>query len=161
MKVRFTLNGAPAEVDVRADEMLLDALRDQLGLPSVRETCGIGVCGSCTVLVDDEPISSCIYLAPMAQDRSITTIEGLGGAHSVLRAFEEAHAFQCGYCTPAMILTVKRLLEENPHPDDVAIDVALGGNLCRCGCYLKIRDAVHLAADVSVGQEADEGIERR
>lgn len=146
MNVRFTLNGAPTEVDVRADEMLLDVLRDQLGYPSVRETCGIGVCGTCTVLVDGKPISSCIYMTPMAEGRSITTIEGLGGDHPVQRAFAETHAFQCGYCTPAMILTVKRLLEENPEPDDDDIDAALGGNLCRCGCYVKIREAVHVAA---------------
>ncbi|MDZ4698653.1 MAG: (2Fe-2S)-binding protein [Rhodothermales bacterium] len=146
MKVQFTLNGAPADVDVRADEMLLDVLRERFGLLSVRETCGLGVCGSCTVLVDAEPISSCIYLTPMAQGRSITTVEGLGGTHPVQRAFVEAHAFQCGYCTPGMILATKRLLEETPHPTDHEIDTALGGNLCRCGCYLKIRDAVHLAA---------------
>jgi aerobic-type carbon monoxide dehydrogenase small subunit (CoxS/CutS family) len=89
----------------------------------------------------------------MVQDRAVTTIEGLGGDHPVQRAFVEAHAFQCGYCTPAMILTVKRLLEETPHPSDEEIDIALGGNLCRCGCYLKIRDAVQLAA----GGEAKEG----
>jgi aerobic-type carbon monoxide dehydrogenase small subunit (CoxS/CutS family) len=153
MKVQFTLNGAPTEVDVRADEMLLDVLRDRLGFASVRETCGIGVCGTCTVLIDGEPISSCLYLTPMVQDRAVTTIEGLGGDHPVQRAFVEAHAFQCGYCTPAMILTVKRLLEETPHPSDEEIDIALGGNLCRCGCYLKIRDAVQLAA----GGEANEG----
>lgn len=149
MNIRFTLNGSPKEVDVRADEMLMDVLRNHLGLTSVRETCGIGVCGSCTVLVDDEPISSCIYLTPMAQDRSITTVEGLGGDHPVQSAFVKAHAFQCGYCTPAMILTIKRLLEENPHPSDAEIDTALGGNLCRCGCYVKIREAVHLAATAS------------
>ena len=151
MKIQFEINGTPTEVEVRADEMLLEVLRENLGLLSVRETCGLGVCGSCTVLINNKPISSCIYLTPMAQDCAITTIEGLGGDHPVQRAFAEAHAFQCGYCTPAMILTVKQLLEENPDPDDKEIDVALGGNLCRCGCYLKIRDAVHLAAE-TVGQ---------
>lgn len=152
MKVAFTLNGTPIEVEVRADEMLLDVLRDRLGYASVRQTCGVGVCGSCTVLIDDQPISSCILLAPLAQGRSVTTIEGLGGDHPVQHAFVEAHAFQCGYCTPAMILTVKSLLEETPHPNDAEIDAALGGNLCRCGCYVKIRDAVHAAAS-----HADEG----
>ena len=146
MIVRFTLNGKAVEIEAGAGEMLADMLRDGLGLTSVRETCGIGVCGSCTVLIDGKPISSCIYLTPMADGRSVTTIEGLGGRHPVQQAFTEAHAFQCGYCTPAMILTVKQLLEENPQPDDDEIDAALGGNLCRCGCYLKIRDAVHLAA---------------
>jgi aerobic-type carbon monoxide dehydrogenase small subunit (CoxS/CutS family) len=131
--------------------MLLDVLRDRLGCTSVRQTCGVGVCGSCTILIDDEPISSCILLAPLAQSRSITTIEGLGGDHPVQHAFVEAHAFQCGYCTPAMILTVKSLLEENPHPIDAEIDAALGGNLCRCGCYVKIRNAVHAAASDAAG----------
>jgi aerobic-type carbon monoxide dehydrogenase small subunit (CoxS/CutS family) len=146
MNVQFTLNGRPTVVEVRADAMLLDVLRDTLGLTSVRETCGIGVCGACTVLIDGEPMSSCIFLTPLAQGRSITTVEGLGGDHPIQRAFEEAHAFQCGYCTPGMILTAKHLLEENPHPSEKQIDVALGGNLCRCGCYMKIRDAVHLAS---------------
>lgn len=159
MKVRFTLNGASTEVDVRADEMLMDVLRDHLGFTSVRETCGIGVCGSCTVLIEGEPISSCIYLTPMAEGQSITTIEGLGGDHPVQHAFVKAHAFQCGYCTPAMILTIKRLLEENAHPNDDEIDTALGGNLCRCGCYIKIRDAVHLAAQASGEQLAPTTVE--
>lgn len=155
MNVQFTLNGEPTAVDVRADEMLLDVLRDHLDMPSVRETCGIGVCGTCTVLIEGEPISSCIYLAPLADGRSITTIEGLGGDHPVQQAFEEAHAFQCGYCTPAMILTVKNLLDENPQPNDAEIDEALGGNLCRCGCYVKIREAVHIAAGIHQASETD------
>ena len=146
MKVRFGLNGDPVEVEARADEMLLAVLREQAGLTSVRATCGIGVCGACTVLLDGEPISSCLLFTPMVEGHEITTVEGLGGDHPVQRGFEEAHGFQCGYCTPGMILTVKNLLEENPDPDDEEIRVALGGNLCRCGCYVKIVDAVHRAA---------------
>lgn len=145
MRVSFTLNGRPVEFETRADDMILGVLRRDGALTSVRATCEIGVCGACTILVDGEPMSSCLLLAPMIEGTEITTIEGLGGNHPVQRAFEAAHAFQCGYCTPGMILTTKRLLEETPQPSDAEIRTALGGNLCRCGCYVKIVDAVHLA----------------
>jgi aerobic-type carbon monoxide dehydrogenase small subunit (CoxS/CutS family) len=146
LKVAFTVNGQAVEVEARPDEMLLGVLRRELGLTSVRQTCGVGVCGACTALVDGEPISTCILLVPLAQGHEITTVEGLGGSHPVQEAFVEAQAFQCGYCTPGMILTAKRLLEEDPHPPDEKIKTYMGGNLCRCGCYAKIEDAVHLAA---------------
>jgi aerobic-type carbon monoxide dehydrogenase small subunit (CoxS/CutS family) len=126
--------------------MLLDVLGRELGLTSVRQTCGIGVCGACTALVDGEPISTCIMLAPLAEGKKITTVEGLGGNHPVQEAFVEAEAFQCGYCTPGMILTAKRLLEEDPEPTQEKVRAYMGGNLCRCGCYAKIEDAVNLAA---------------
>ena len=146
MKVRFNVNGEAVEVEVRPDEMLLGVLRRELALTSVRQTCGIGVCGACTALVDGEPLSTCIMLAPLAEGKKITTVEGLGGNHPVQEAFVEAEAFQCGYCTPGMILTAKRLLEEDPQPTREEIRTYLGGNLCRCGCYAKIEDAVLLAA---------------
>jgi aerobic-type carbon monoxide dehydrogenase small subunit (CoxS/CutS family) len=139
------VNGEPVEVEARADEMLIDVL-NRLGLPSVRETCGIGVCGACTVLLDGETASGCLLLAPLAEGREVTTVEGLGGSDPVQEAFAEAHAFQCGYCTPGTVLTSKRLLEENAHPSEDEIRLALAGNLCRCGCYVKIVDAVLLAA---------------
>lgn len=142
LRVSFTVNGEEVEVEARPDEMLLDVLRGELGLSSVRETCGIGVCGACTALVDGEPISACILLAPLAEGREITTVEGLGGEHPVQKAFVEAEAFQCGYCTPGMILTAKSLLEEDPEPSRERIRAYLGGNLCRCGCYAKIEEAV-------------------
>ncbi len=146
MKLRFTLNGERADVEARTDDMLIDVLNG-VGIASVRETCGIGVCGACTVLVDGEPISGCLLLAPLAEGREITTVEGLGGEHPVQQAFAESHAFQCGYCTPGMILTAKRLLEENPRPNEEQVRLALAGNLCRCGCHVKIVDAVLRAAD--------------
>ena len=146
MKIQLCVNGQRHEVEARPDEMLLEVFRRELGLLSLRETCGIGVCGACTVLVDGEPISSCLLLAPLAEGREITTVEGLGGDHPVQRAFSEAHAFQCGYCTPGMILTAKALLEERPSPTEEEIRLALAGNLCRCGCYLKIIEAVKKAA---------------
>jgi aerobic-type carbon monoxide dehydrogenase small subunit (CoxS/CutS family) len=149
VKVRFNVNGEAVEVEARPDEMLLDVLRRELDLTSVRQTCGIGVCGACTALVDGEPFSTCILLAPLAEGKKITTVEALGGNHPVQEAFVEAEAFQCGYCTPGMILTAKRLLEEDPEPTEEKIRTYMGGNLCRCGCYAKIEDAVNLAASAS------------
>jgi aerobic-type carbon monoxide dehydrogenase small subunit (CoxS/CutS family) len=146
LKVAFTVNGKRVGIETRPEEMLLDVLRRALELTSVRATCGIGVCGACTALVDGEPISTCLLLAPLAEGREITTVEGLGGDHPVQRAFVDAHAFQCGYCTPGMILTAKRLLEENPRPSREEIKVAMSGNLCRCGCYVKILDAIESVA---------------
>jgi len=149
VKVRFNVNGEAVEVEARADEMLLDVLRGELDLMSVRYTCGVGVCGACTALLDGEPISTCILLALLAEGKEVTTVEGLGGDHPIQRAFAEAEAFQCGYCTPGMILTAKRLLEEDPEPKEEKIRTYMSGNLCRCGCYAKIEDAVNLAASAS------------
>jgi aerobic-type carbon monoxide dehydrogenase small subunit (CoxS/CutS family) len=149
VKVRLNVNGERVEVEARPDEMLLDVLRRELDLTSVRYTCGVGVCGACTALVDGEPFSTCILLAPLAEGKKITTVEALGGNHPVQEAFVEAEAFQCGYCTPGMILTAKRLLEEDPEPTEEKIRTYMGGNLCRCGCYAKIEDAVNLAASAS------------
>jgi aerobic-type carbon monoxide dehydrogenase small subunit (CoxS/CutS family) len=140
MRIELTLNGRAAVLEARSDEMLLGVLRRE-GLLSVRETCAIGVCGACTILLDDEPVSGCLTLAAQAAGRSLTTVEGLGG-HPVQRAFAEAHAFQCGWCTPGFVLAAKRLLELEPSPSDEAIAEGLGGNLCRCGSYVKIADAV-------------------
>ena len=156
MKVRLNVNGQAVEVEARADEMLLDVLRGELDLTSIRYTCGIGVCGACTALVDGEPISMRGFRGrPVIVTFLYTTCEdtcplqALGGDHSVQRAFVEAEAFQCGYCTPGMILTAKSLLEENPEPTEEKIRAYMGGNLCRCGCYPKIEDAVNLAASAS------------
>jgi aerobic-type carbon monoxide dehydrogenase small subunit (CoxS/CutS family) len=139
MNVDVILNGRAATLEARSDEMLLPALRRQ-GLVSVRETCGIGVCGACTVLLDGEPVSACLLLAAQAAGREISTVEGLEGSDPVLRAFNETHAFQCGWCTPGFVLTVKAM-----QPGD-EIRAALGGNLCRCGCYVKIEEAVRRCA---------------
>ena len=139
MKVDVILNGRAATLEARSDEMLLSALRRH-GLLSVRETCGIGVCGACTVLLDGEPVSGCLTLTAAAEGREITTVEGLDEADPVLRAFNEMHAFQCGWCTPGFVLTVKAM-----RPGD-EVREALGGNLCRCGCYVKIEEAVRRCA---------------
>ncbi len=144
MKLSFALNGEPVAVEVEPDEMLLAVLR-RLGCGSVRETCSIGVCGACTVLVDGTPISACLLLAPLADGRSVTTAEGLDG-DPVVDAFCEAHAFQCGWCTPGFALAVKALLAESPAPTREEAVEALAGNLCRCGSYAKILDAVEIAS---------------
>ena len=144
MKVDVTLNGRGATLEARSDEMLLGVLRRQ-GLLSVRETCAIGVCGACTVLLDGEPVSGCLTLAAQVAGRAVTTVEGLAGDR-VQRAFADAHAFQCGWCTPGFVLTARRLLELNEAPSDEEIAEALGGNLCRCGSYVKIAEAVRRCA---------------
>jgi aerobic-type carbon monoxide dehydrogenase small subunit (CoxS/CutS family) len=153
MKLELILNGKRAELECEPLEMLVSVLR-RAGLSSVRTTCEIGVCGACTVLLDDEPVSGCLLLAAEAEGRQVTTVEGLGESDPVRRAFEAARAFQCGWCTPGFVLTAKALLEDDPEPSDEAIDEALGGNLCRCGSYVKIREAIRAAAaDATTGRK--------
>jgi aerobic-type carbon monoxide dehydrogenase small subunit (CoxS/CutS family) len=147
MKLRLCINAVQREVDVSADESLLDVLRRAFALLSVRETCGIGVCGACTVLLDGEPVSGCLLLAPLAEGREVTTVEGLPADHPVLRAFAKRHAFQCGYCTPGMVLTASWLLETTSRPTAAEVRETMSGNLCRCGSYLKIVEAVLEAAE--------------
>ena len=144
--MRLLLNGRRAELEESSGEMLLDVLRREAGLLSVRATCGIGVCGACTVLLDGEPVSSCLLLAAQADEREVTTVEGLTPEDPVPSAFAEERAFKCGWCTPGMVLTASSFLRERPDPSDAEIAAALGGNVCRCGCYPKIADAVRRAA---------------
>jgi deazaflavin-dependent oxidoreductase (nitroreductase family) len=139
------INRQMVELDARADEPLLFALR-RAGFRSVRLTCGIGVCGACTVLMDGTPMSSCLVLTPAAAGFDITTAEGLRDDDPVAAAFDKAIAFQCGYCTPGFVLAARALLAEVPRPTDEDIKEALAGNLCRCGSYLKIVSAIHVAA---------------
>ena len=147
--MRLLLNGRPAELEAGSDEMLLDVLRREADLRSVRATCGIGVCGACTVLLDGEPVSACLLLAGQADEREVTTVEGLPAGDPVPAAFAEERAFQCGWCTPGMVLTASAFLRERPDPTENEIAEALGGNLCRCGCYPKITGAVRRAAGAS------------
>jgi aerobic-type carbon monoxide dehydrogenase small subunit (CoxS/CutS family) len=139
--ITLILNGRQATLDCEPTAMLSEVLP----VRSVRETCRIGVCGACTILLDGEPVTGCLTMAARAAGREVTTVEGLGGSHPVQRAFVEEHAFQCGWCTPGFVLTAKRLLEEVPDPSDAEIAEALGGNLCRCGSYVKINEAVRCA----------------
>jgi aerobic-type carbon monoxide dehydrogenase small subunit (CoxS/CutS family) len=145
--VELVLNGRRTELETRTGETLLDALRrEPVRLRSVRPTCGIGVCGACTVLLDGEPVSACLLLTAQSAGREVTTVEGLPSDDPVPPAFGETRAFQCGYCTPGMILTASSLLREHPSPSDEQVAEALGGNLCRCGCYPRIAEAVRRAA---------------
>ena len=145
MKVRLQVNGSAEEVDVEPHVMLLDVLRDRLGLLGVRGTCGVGLCGACTVLLDGQPVSSCILMTPLAEGSRITTVEGLADDDRVVQAFDRHHAFQCGYCIPGMVLTAKAFLRDADRPSRAEVAEAIGGNLCRCGCYVKIIDAIQEA----------------
>ncbi len=143
------VNGRAHAVATRDNALLLDVLRDQLGLPGTKQGCDGGECGACTVLVDGAPRLACITLAASVQDRTIETIEGLaeGGRMSRLQqAFHENLGAQCGYCTPGMVMAAEALLRREPHPDEAQIREALAGNLCRCTGYVKIIESVQAAA---------------
>jgi len=148
--IKFTVNGKKKEVETTTTTRLLDLLRDGLHLTGTKEGCGKGECGACTVIMNGELVASCLILAPQADGAVITTIEGIGnGDHLDLiqETFIETGAVQCGFCTPGMILAVKKLLEENSHPDEEEIKRGISGNLCRCTGYQKIFDAIKLAAN--------------
>ncbi|MFL5793720.1 MAG: (2Fe-2S)-binding protein [Actinomycetota bacterium] len=142
MELTLRVNGRIVEVDVEPHTMLVEVLRDQLGLTGPRVTCGVGLCGTCTVLLDGEPVSGCILMAPLAAGKEITTVEGLPADDQVVACFDRNHAFQCGYCIPGMVLTARDMVEKGHAGTRAEIREGLGGNLCRCGCYLKIIDAV-------------------
>ncbi len=147
--IALTINGEPYEIAVEAQETLLEVLRDHLGLTGTKEGCGTGECGTCTVLVNGEPILSCLTLAVDCHEMEILTIEGLdreGGFTLVQEAFLEQGAVQCGFCTPGMVLATTALLEAIPQPSDEEIKTALEGHLCRCTGYNKIMEAIELAA---------------
>jgi isoquinoline 1-oxidoreductase alpha subunit len=146
--VTLLVNGTSHPVDVSPETPLLWALRDTLGLTGTKFGCGIGACGSCTVLVEGEPTRSCQLTVGEAAGRRITTIEGLSpdGSHPVQRAWIADEVPQCGYCQSGQIVAAAALLARKPHPTDADIDDAMDGILCRCGTYERIRRAVHLAA---------------
>ncbi|MCZ6449328.1 MAG: (2Fe-2S)-binding protein [Deltaproteobacteria bacterium] len=147
--VNFTVNGIRHEIDVEPHELLLDVVRNRLGLTGTKRSCDVQVCGTCTVLLDGRPVSSCTLLAIEARDREILTIEGLaqdGKLHPLQQAFIEYGGFQCGFCTPGMILTAKTLLEENASPTEEDIIQFMQGNICRCTGYKKIIESIMAAA---------------
>ena len=150
MRVNVTVNGeAMAADDVWAGESLLYVLRERLGLPGAKNACEQGECGSCSVLLDGVLVCSCLVLAAQADGHEVVTVEGLADGdalHPVQRAFVDAGAVQCGFCTPGLVVAVADLLERSPDPGDDEIREALSGNLCRCTGYEKIFDAVRLAA---------------
>jgi carbon-monoxide dehydrogenase small subunit len=150
LTISTTINGSPQDLTVRPNQTLLECLRDDLSLKGSVEGCGVGVCGSCTVLVDGRPVSSCLMLATNAEGKAITTIEGLsqsGELDPVQKAFLKHQAFQCGYCTPGMIMAVKGLLANHPHPTEAQTRDYLSGNLCRCGTYAEVMAAVKELAE--------------
>jgi carbon-monoxide dehydrogenase small subunit len=151
MKQRLTLrvNGREHQVEAATHHTLLEVLRRELRLVGAREGCGVGMCGACTVLIDGQPISSCLLLATEVRGRAVETVEGLAEGdrlHPIQAAFVEQTAFQCSFCTPGMIMATKALLAENPNPTDEEITDYLAGNLCRCGSYINIVAAVKSAA---------------
>ena len=148
MPVALLVNGASHSVDVPPDTPLLWVLRDQLKLKGAKYGCGIGVCGACTVLIDGKAVRSCMTHVGSVAGQHITTIEGLSpeGQHIVQAAWEEIDVAQCGYCQSGQLLAAVALLDRTPNPTDEQIDAAMSGNLCRCGTYPRIREAIHHAA---------------
>jgi len=154
MLVRFRLNGENIEEDVKPNETLLDALRNRVKLTSVKKGCDEGACGTCIVLLNGKPVRSCLLLAVQVSDTEVTTVEGLtkqGELNEIQEAFLEKYGFQCGFCTPGMILTTKALLDENPNPTIEDIKDAFEGNLCRCTGYEQIIESVLRAAELRMG----------
>jgi carbon-monoxide dehydrogenase small subunit len=150
MQITLRVNGEERTLDVTPYTRLLDLIREDLGLTGVKEGCGKGECGACTVIMNGELTASCLVPAPQADGAEILTIEGLaadGKLHPIQESFIEAGAVQCGFCIPGMVLAGKRLLDENPNPNEEDVRYGLSGNICRCTGYAKIIDAVMMAAD--------------
>ena len=146
-EIRLSVNGAEVVIEVDSSTPLLWVLRDELGLTGTKYSCGIGMCGSCTVHVDGRAVRSCSFPVAQAVGTEITTIEGLAqDEHPLIRAWVDADVPQCGYCQPGQIMTAAALLTENPDPSDADIDRAMAGNLCRCGTYNRIRRAIQITA---------------
>lgn len=149
--IELTVNGVDRAADVPSDRTLLRLLREELGLTSVREACGVGTCGACTVLVDGRPLSACLLLASQAEGRAVTTVDALadgGELSAVQRAFVEKTGFQCSFCTPGFLLATTALLAESPDASEGEIRDYLEGQICRCGSYVKIIAAVRRAQEL-------------
>jgi carbon-monoxide dehydrogenase small subunit len=148
MEIRFTLNRKRVQVEVPAHWTLLRVLREKLGLTGTKEGCGIGECGTCTVLLDGMPVNSCLVMAPKVEGRKVETVEGLGtrdSLHPLQQAFIDHGAIQCGFCTPGILMSSKALLDRNPTPSREEIQDAITGHLCRCTGYHQIQEAVEEA----------------
>ncbi len=146
--IDISVNGEEYHLEVKPNRVLLDVLREDLGLTGTKKGCGLGKCGACTVLLNGRPVHSCLILAPHADGKEITTIEGIAGEepHPLQTAFVEKGAVQCGFCTPGMINAAKALLDGNPDPDEAEIKQAIAGNLCRCTGYNQIVSAIQSCA---------------
>ena len=148
--ITLTVNGAKERLNVQSNETLLQMLREKLALTGTKNGCSAGECGACTILMNGEPVNSCMVLAVEADGADIVTVEGLakdGQLTSLQEAFAEHNAVQCGFCTPGVLISAHALLERNPHPTDEETKLALVGNLCRCTGYLRLVEAVQAAAD--------------
>lgn len=161
MKNDFLLNGEKISIEHIPGELLVDMLRSRLGLTGTKLACGEGECGACTILLDGEPVNSCMILASQVSGHEVFTIEGMknpdGTLHPLQQAFLDTGAVQCGYCTPGMVLAAKALLDKCENPDRETIAQALAGNICRCTGYIKIIDAVILAAQRMRDKSKSEG----
>ncbi len=149
-KISVSINEKKFTLEVQANETLLDVLRERLNLTGTKKTCGRGECGGCTVIMDGQPVYSCLYLAFRADGKKITTVEGLasnGRLHPVQQAFIDKDAYQCGFCTPGFIMASVALLDKSKNPNKKDITKGLSGNICRCGNYLKIYEAVSAASE--------------
>jgi len=145
----FILNGLPADVLVKPTDTLLDVLREKLGVVSPKRGCDTGDCGACTVLLEGEPVRACLTIALTVAGRAVQTVEGLskdGKLHPLQQSFHEHYAAQCGFCTPGMLMSAKALLDKNPKPTREEIIEAISGNLCRCGSYQEIAEAIAAVA---------------
>ncbi len=152
--IKLNVNEENYDVSVQTHQTLLEVLREELGLTGSKEGCGMGACGACTVLVDDEAVQSCLTLAVSVDEKKITTVEGLAKGRELAplqEAFLEHGAVQCGFCTPGMLVSSTALLSRNPHPDEKEVQKAISGNLCRCTGYVKIVEAVIAASESGNG----------
>ena len=152
--MKLHVNGADREVDADGDMPLLWALRDVLQLTGTKYGCGVAQCGACTVHLDGKPVRACVTPISSVGDRKVTTIEAIGtpdALHVVQEAWKQADVVQCGYCQSGQIMTAVALLDRIPEPNDAQIDAAMAGNICRCGTYVRVRDAIHLASRLKRG----------
>lgn len=158
IRVNFTVNEEPVSIWVYPHETLHRVLREQLRLTSVKEGCGIGECGACTVVLDGKAVNSCLVLAASAEGKTVLTTEGLsknGSLHPLQQSFIDHFSLQCGFCTPGFLMTAKALLDANPHPTREEIKLAISGNLCRCTGYHQIVDAIEAVANEKEEQIID------
>jgi len=152
--MKLHVNGADREVDADGDMPLLWALRDVLQLTGTKYGCGVAQCGACTVHLDGKPVRACVTPISSVGDRKVTTIEAIGtpdALHVVQEAWKQADVVQCGYCQSGQIMTAVALLDRIPEPNDSQIDAAMAGNICRCGTYVRVREAIHLASRLKRG----------
>ena len=158
--INISVNGEEYRLEVKPNRVLLDVLREDIGLTGTKKGCGLGKCGACTVLLDGLPVHSCLILAPQVNGKEITTIEGIAAEepHPLQAAFVDKGAVQCGFCTPGMINTAKSLLDNNPNPNEAEIKLAIAGNLCRCTGYNQIVSAIQTCTQPNSAIQAEKRV---